>query len=187
MAELRITFTLREPDLKYLRGIMRKAAAAAAGHSEEEIVEAALKIADQVRISKPPDYVLERVETLETTSHMLMDPEYALPSSVRRRVRTGLAYFANPADLIPDQIPVLGFLDDAIMMDLVGRELRDEIQGYRDFQRFRSRISRRPARSEKPSRADRLEQKRKQIRARIQAKRGQERRESAGHRRFRLW
>ena len=50
-----------------------------------------------------------------------------------------LAYFAEPDDLIPDQIPGLGFLDDAIMVELVVRELRHEIEAYEDFRVFRDR------------------------------------------------
>ena len=50
-----------------------------------------------------------------------------------------LAYFAEPEDLIPDHIPGLGFLDDAIMIELVARELRHEIEAYDDFCAFRDR------------------------------------------------
>jgi hypothetical protein len=48
-----------------------------------------------------------------------------------------LAYFAEPDDLIPDHIPGLGYLDDAIMVELVVRELRHEIDAYQDFCMFR--------------------------------------------------
>jgi hypothetical protein len=48
-----------------------------------------------------------------------------------------LAYFAEPTDLIPDQLPALGFLDDAIMVELVVQDLRPEIEAYDDFCRFR--------------------------------------------------
>jgi uncharacterized membrane protein YkvA (DUF1232 family) len=52
-------------------------------------------------------------------------------------VLNALAYFTEPDDLIPDHIPGLGFLDDAIMVELVVRELEHEIEAYRDFCDFR--------------------------------------------------
>jgi hypothetical protein len=48
-----------------------------------------------------------------------------------------LTYFANPEDIIPDSVPVLGFLDDAIMIELCVRELKHEIEAYEDFTVYR--------------------------------------------------
>ncbi len=48
-----------------------------------------------------------------------------------------LAYFSSPDDLVPDDVPVLGFLDDAIVIELCVRELRPEIEAYDDFHRWR--------------------------------------------------
>jgi uncharacterized membrane protein YkvA (DUF1232 family) len=41
-----------------------------------------------------------------------------------------LAYFSDPEDSGPDHIPVLGFLDDAIMIELVVEELKDNIEAF---------------------------------------------------------
>ena len=53
------------------------------------------------------------------------------------RVINALAYFANTQDLIPDDVPGLGYLDDAVMVDLVVRELASEIKAYTDFHKWR--------------------------------------------------
>ena len=39
--------------------------------------------------------------------------------------------------MIPDTIPVLGYIDDAIMIELVVKELRHEIEAFEDFSRYR--------------------------------------------------
>jgi hypothetical protein len=49
----------------------------------------------------------------------------------------GSCYFAEPVDLIPDQVPGVGFLDDAIMVELVVQEIRPELDAYADFCRYR--------------------------------------------------
>jgi uncharacterized membrane protein YkvA (DUF1232 family) len=46
-------------------------------------------------------------------------------------------YFCDPEDLIPDHIPGIGFLDDAIYVELVIRELKAEIESYEEFCNFR--------------------------------------------------
>ncbi len=46
-----------------------------------------------------------------------------LPPRIRRRLGLLLAYLALPFDLVPDFIPVLGYLDDVIVMAWVLRSV----------------------------------------------------------------
>ena len=59
-----------------------------------------------------------------------------------RPVLAALAYVCDPEDIIPDDIPGIGLLDDAVMIELVFRELRHEIEAYEDFRRYRTSIPR---------------------------------------------
>ena len=68
---------------------------------------------------------------------MVEDPDWQLPQEDVTRVINALAYFANAKDLIPDDVPGLGYLDDAVMVDLVVRELSSEIKAFRDFCNYR--------------------------------------------------
>ncbi len=45
----------------------------------------------------------------------------------------GLAYLALPLDLVPDFIPVAGWMDDATVLAWIFKRCNDEIQQYRDF------------------------------------------------------
>jgi len=40
--------------------------------------------------------------------------------------------------MIPDRLPGIGYLDDAIMVELIAQELRHEISAYQDFCAFRA-------------------------------------------------
>jgi uncharacterized membrane protein YkvA (DUF1232 family) len=43
---------------------------------------------------------------------------------------TAALYFVNPFDLIPDFIPLIGFVDDAAVLGLVLRAIQKDVQKY---------------------------------------------------------
>ena len=135
---LKVSFSLGESDLKHFRLIMREARHAAAKWTPEEIVVRAANLLRTVDAATVPEFVSERLVKLELMINMLTDAEWRLPAQDSTRVLNALAYFCEPDDLIPDDIPGLGFLDDAIMIELVVRELCHEIDAYRDFCDFRT-------------------------------------------------
>jgi uncharacterized membrane protein YkvA (DUF1232 family) len=135
---LRITFELGPSDLKHFKTIMREARSAAKNLSAEEIIASANELLDEVRAVKAPDFISERLMKLEIMLQMIQDEEWNLPPKEVNRILNALAYFSEPEDLIPDHIPGLGFLDDAIMVELVVRELHHEIEAYQDFCTFRN-------------------------------------------------
>jgi uncharacterized membrane protein YkvA (DUF1232 family) len=46
----------------------------------------------------------------------------------------GLLYFILPTDLIPDFIPVIGYLDDLAILTTIMNSLKKEIDEYRIWQ-----------------------------------------------------
>ena len=137
---LRITFDLDDDDLKHFEMIMREARKAAACMAPEDIVAAAEEVLDDIDGEAAPGFVRERLDKLKRLIDMLSDLEWRLPHADAKRVLNALAYFAEPEDLIPDHIPGIGFLDDAIMIELVVRELRHEIEAYEDFLQYRQEL-----------------------------------------------
>lgn len=170
---IKVTFTLDPSDAAHFRKLFREAKRGAADEDTETVVAEVKSLIGRVRGSdrKVPHFVEDAISTLEDLIEMLQDEDYALPKSVRTRVLAALAYFANPEDLIPDQIPGLGFLDDAIMVKFVEDELRYELWAYRKFRKFREGAEQRPwtrvARERLPKR---LADYRKELRAKIKAK-----------------
>ena len=55
---------------------------------------------------------------------MLVDDEWHLPADDRERLMAMFIYFSDPEDLLPDHIPVIGYLDDVIMIELAMLDLR---------------------------------------------------------------
>ncbi len=169
---LTIEFELSEDDLKHFKELAKKAKSAAKQADDETILQGVERLLGELRDAKLPKFIKDRVSVIETMKTMLEDRGFNLPAPERKRVITALAYFLDPDDLIADEIPVLGFLDDAIMIELVRRELEHELQGYHDFCEFREKEARR--RGEEVTIMDRakwMDDKRTKVIERIRSRR----------------
>jgi len=189
---LKITFELSESDLKHFRKMMQEAKAATSEASDEEVIAATKQLLDEVRNAetKAPEFLTDRMGALDSMVGMLVDDEWKLPAQDRKRVVSALAYFCEPEDLIPDHIPGLGFLDDAIMIELVVRELKHEIQAYDDFCRFRSTEEKRrrsKGSEDFVSREEWLSSRRKALHDRMRSRRDRERGRSRSGARVRIF
>ncbi len=141
----KVSFELDEQDAAYFRRLYREARKHAGEIDPARIIADAKALVESVReANKVPHFVREAIETLEDMTRIIEDEEYRAPQSVKSHVLAALAYFSNPEDLVPDHIPGLGFLDDAIMIKFVEDEFKHELWGYRKFRGFSSPSEQRP-------------------------------------------
>ena len=170
MSKFKVSFTLDESDANYFRSLYRKAKRGAKDLDTSTIIRDARAIVREVRASKKtPGFVIEAIEVLADMVDLIQDDEYAAPKRVREEVLAALAYFSNPEDLIPDHIPGLGFLDDAIMIKFIEDEFKHELWGYRKFRSLRDASEQRPWAAPGSERLkQRLEADRKRVRADIE-------------------
>lgn len=137
---VRVTFELDDQDLRYFRSCMKQAQTAAAQLGEADVISSAEKMVQEIKKAKVPMFVSVRLAKLRSLIDMVKDDEWQLAGKERKNVISALAYFADPHDMIADNIPVLGFIDDAIMIELLTGELRPEIDAYNDFCRYRDEV-----------------------------------------------
>jgi uncharacterized membrane protein YkvA (DUF1232 family) len=102
-----------------------------------------------------PDFIKERLLRLDDMIAMVRDEGWHLPEEDRQRVLSALVYFCDPKDIIPDNVEVLGFLDDAVMIELCVRDLKHELDAYDDFCDYREHEAKRRG-STRPARPCRL-------------------------------
>lgn len=143
---LDITFTLSDSDLDHFQSIVDKAKSAMENDEHAVNIEAAARqLISDAKSSELPGFIADRLAKLETVIDMIGDEEWRLSEEERRRVLGALMYFCDPEDLIPDHVPGLGFLDDAIYVEIVIRELKAEIDSYEEFTGFRAAEEKRRA------------------------------------------
>jgi uncharacterized membrane protein YkvA (DUF1232 family) len=98
---------------------------------------------------------------------MLLDEEWRLPKFERERLLATFVYFGDPEDLIPDNIPVIGFLDDVILIELLLRDLRHVREAYRDFCAYRDEYAQRYRDRDVRTKQRRLAARRRALHARM--------------------
>lgn len=134
---LSINIELTDNDLDHFQEVLKRAQASAGSMDSKQVTEAASRLLQQANQAKVPDFIAARLSKLDSLIKMVHDEGWALPIEERQRVLTALTYFADPSDVIPDDVPVVGYLDDAIMIELCVRELKHEVEAYEDFAAYR--------------------------------------------------
>jgi len=133
-----ITFTINNEDLKRFEDIVLKAKKTLESEAGDKQIEiAAMKMMTDARATNLPKFIEDRFEKLELLINMVSDTEWELEEQERKTILSALAYFCEPEDLIPDHLPAIGFLDDAIYIEIITQELSAEISSYDEFFRYR--------------------------------------------------
>ncbi|WP_376697068.1 YkvA family protein [Wenzhouxiangella sp. EGI_FJ10305] len=170
---LRITLDFSEKDLQRFREMARKAKDNTREQNPEQIISGARKLIEEASgRGKSSEFVRGRLDMLGLLIDMLEDEGWGMQEVGRQRVLAALAYFNDPQDLIPDHVPGLGFLDDAIMIELMTRELKPEIDAYKDFVNYRdAEAQRRGMKPEELNRGDFLESREQALLSRMRRRR----------------
>lgn len=134
---LQITFELTDTDLDYFRSQFREAQDKLGAMDLHELVQSTRALVDRGLATEPPEFVRRRLTGLGRLVTMLDDETWNMPTDDRDRVVQMLAYFVDPDDVIADNVPVLGLIDDAIAIELVLRRLQHQIEAYEEFSAYR--------------------------------------------------
>jgi uncharacterized membrane protein YkvA (DUF1232 family) len=165
---MKVSFELSDRDLRYFRDCLQKVREGNRATDERVVIGGAARLVKEALATEVPEFVRERIIKLEQMIGMLQDKQWRLEGPDRARVLNALAYFVDPDDLIPDRVPGIGYLDDAIMVELVVQELKHEIEAYEDFCSYRT--------SQPPDvEAERIEARRDALQTRMRRRRRSQR------------
>jgi uncharacterized membrane protein YkvA (DUF1232 family) len=183
---MRVSFDLSPRDIKYFRDRLREVREGKGARAEDAVIQLACEMIAEARAVDPPEFVLERLVKLDQLAEILRDTEWRLVGRDRARILDALAYFVDPDDLIPDKVPGIGYLDDAIMIELICQELKHDIKAYEDFCEFRKAHPKGSDEAKLEERRNSLQTRmRRRVRREIETARG---RTGASKRSpFRLW
>jgi len=134
---MKISFELSDKDLRHFRQVLQKVRKGSSADNEDVVLREAEALLVEVKETDAPQFIRARIAQLTKLIEMLEDKDWRLEGADRKRVLNALAYFADPDDLIPDRVPGLGYLDDAIMVELVVQDLKHEIESFDAFCEFR--------------------------------------------------
>ena len=166
---LKLTFELTDRDLGYFREALKQSRYAVRDAEEAEIIDAIRQVLDEIRANEPlPDFVALRIPELEALLQMLNDEEWLLPARDRERLLATFVYFADPEDILPDDIPVIGYLDDVIIIELIALEMVHVREAYADFCDYREEFDREHgSKIDAAVRRDRLDRRRQRLHQRM--------------------
>lgn len=166
---MKFSIELSNRDLRFFRDALKKSRNAVRHAEESEIIEAVSDVLADINKEAPlPDFIARRIPQLESMIQMLQDDEWRLPNDARERLLAAFIYFADPEDIVSDHIPVIGYIDDIIMIELVIRELQHAREAYDDFCDFRDKYdSATVDKQDALIRRDRIDRKRQQLHMRM--------------------
>lgn len=171
-----ISVDLTDRDLKFFRYAVKKSRDAVRDADEQEIIEAIQSVVDVIKVESPlPDFISRRLPDLDAMIAMLKDAEWKLPKLDRERLLATFVYFGDPEDIIPDDIPGIGFIDDVILIELLIRDLRHVREAYGDFCKFRDSYDTQETDTNPAVRRKRLEARRKQLHERMKRRQRRDR------------
>lgn len=181
---MKVSFELSPRDIRFFRDRLKEVRASDSSSDERTVIRGALDLVKEAIAAEPPDFVVQRIRKLEQLIEMLRDRDWRLEGDDRARILDAIVYFVDPDDLIPDRIPGIGYIDDAIMIELVASELAHEIEAYEDFCEYRKRCPKTKERAK-------LETRRKALQARMRRRsrreRSNQRSRGSSRSRLRLW
>ncbi|GAB3727644.1 hypothetical protein GCM10028862_04430 [Luteimonas pelagia] len=103
----------------------------------DQLATAARELDGEPAGRQAPACITQRMRRAGVIELMLRDAEWAMPDAAREPAELVVAYVRGATDLIPDRLPRVGRLDDAIVVDAAWDSLAREVADFIEFRRLR--------------------------------------------------
>lgn len=109
-----------------------------AGFSADQLAGAARRVLRAASKGQDSTFIKVRMRRAGEVRAALKDEQWEIAGERRAKMTLLIDYLDHEANaLIPNDLPFVGLLDDAILVDVAMNGLRDELDEYADFCRFR--------------------------------------------------
>jgi len=106
----------------------------AADAAPEKVAQEKDKTLDKIKNASALSGLFDNIRTAyDMVSDSVTGKYQGVAKSTLALLAGGLAYLALPLDLVPDFIPVAGWVDDAAVLAWIFKRCADEFQKYKDF------------------------------------------------------
>lgn len=102
----------------------------------DRLATAARELSDASTAASAPACIGQRMRRVAAAALMVADPDWTAANDASDIAREVIGYVRGRDGLIPNQLPKVGRLDDAIVIDAAWPRLADEIGYYIDFRRL---------------------------------------------------
>ena len=103
----------------------------------DQVASAARELVDRNREGVPPRCIQQRMRHGAAVDLMLKDPDWETVEAAATRAVLLVDYLRGSGTLIPHAMPVVGRLDDAIVVEAAWPSLAEEVRQYLAFCRIR--------------------------------------------------
>jgi len=105
--------------------------------SADQIAGAARRVLRAAMKGQESAFIKVRMRRAGEMRSALKDEQWTIPESQRSKMEAIIEYLDDPSSLIPNDVAIIGQLDDAILVDIAMDSLRGELENFADFCRFR--------------------------------------------------
>lgn len=103
----------------------------------DQFATAARRVLERYPTGVTPAFVESRMRAWDRMEELAGDQLWRPDEAVLERTGVVRSYLNNPEDVLPDHLPSIGLLDDALLIDLALQNLRPELADYESFCHFR--------------------------------------------------
>lgn len=129
---------LREDKLRRFNEIVQRVAPYQPAFSTNQIAGAARRVLRAAMKGQESTFIKVRMRRAGEIRSALNDAQWEVSAKFEHAMREIVAYLDDDASaLIHNDVPVVGLLDDAILVDCAMDALRGELDDYADFCRYR--------------------------------------------------
>jgi uncharacterized membrane protein YkvA (DUF1232 family) len=104
---------------------------------QTKILDLKEEVADQYDEKKAEEFIRKNqdktwYEDFMLLFNMIRDKNFTLNTKTKLAIAGAIAYVVMPVDVIPDFLPIIGWIDDVFVLNYTIKSIRDEIARYKE-------------------------------------------------------